>query len=83
VVIQLYKGATYSEQVKRWSNLLTFLKGSNKAKLTLKQEEPEQFAYFQKIWDIRSRHMIVNLYAYQSHCSNPECMKGEPSSTHR
>ena len=47
-VIHLHKGAIDSEQVKYRSNLLTFLKGSNKAKLALKQREPEQYAFFQK-----------------------------------
>jgi len=42
VVIQLYKGATDSEQVKRQNNLLMFLKRSNKTK-----PKQEQFAYFQ------------------------------------
>ena len=91
-VIHLHKGAIDSEQVKYRSNLLTFLKGSNKAKLALKQREPEQYAFFQKVWDLRSRHMVSELpiqYAfmltccYQSDCCHPECKNGKPSSIHR
>ena len=90
--IQLHKGVKDSEQVKNQSNLLIFLKGSSQAKLKLKQQEPEQYAYFQKIWDLCSRHMVSELpiqYAfmlmccYQPVCCHPECEKGKPSSPHR
>jgi len=88
-IIQLHKGAKDSEQVKCRSNLLTFLKGSNKAKLQLKQKEPEQYAYFQKVWDLRSPHMVSDLpiqYAFMltcCHCCHSECKKGKPVSPHR
>ena len=39
--------------------MLIFLKGSKEAKMTRKQKEPEQYSYFQSVWDIRSRHMIT------------------------
>ena len=87
--IHLYKGAKDSEQVKSRTNLLTFLKGSSKAKVGLKQKEPEQYAYFQKVWDLRSRHMVSELpiqyvymltCCYQPECCHPQCKKGKPLS---
>lgn len=79
-------------QVRSRENLLIFLKGSKEAKMTLKLKEPEQYSYFQSVWDIRSRHMITGLplqyvfmlvCCYQPHCCHPVCKTGRPTSTHK
>ena len=61
--IQLYRGAdaTTSEQIKIRKKLLTFLKGTRAAKEKLKQDDPEMYANFQFVWDIRQRHKINEL----------------------
>ena len=90
--IQLYKGAKDSEHVKSRDNLLTFLKGSKKAKLILEQQEPEQYLYFKTVWDVRCRHMVSGLpqqyvfmltCCYQPHCCHTECKSGKPTSSQR
>ena len=66
--IQLYKGAKDSEQVRMRGSLLVFIKGSKKSKRTLLQKEPEQYAYFQTVWNILSRHMISGLPSQYISC---------------
>ena len=40
---------------------LIFLKGSKKMKSTLKKTKPNDYSYFEKIWDLRNRHMVKGL----------------------
>ena len=78
--IQLYKGAKDSEQVRIRENLLIFIKGSKKSKRTLLQKEPEQYAYFQTVWDICSRHMVPGLPSQASVLS--PCMQDWQTNFH-
>ena len=87
--IQLYKGCKDSDKLKCRQNLLIFLKGSRKAKAALKQKEPEQYAFFQSVWDVRTRHMVPNLPSqyifmllccYRPDCCHPVCKHGPPTS---
>ena len=75
--IQLYKGSKDSTQVRDRNDLLIFLKGSKNAKLTLAQQKPELYSYFQRVWDVRSRHMVAGLpaqYVFMlTCCYEPEC----------
>lgn len=89
--IHLYKGARDSEQVRIRDNLLIFLKGAQKSKRSLLQKEPAQYAYFKKVWDIRSRHMVPGLPSqyvfmlvccYKPQCCHPVCKIGPPPSIH-
>ena len=82
--IQLYRGAdaTTSEKI------LTF-KGTRAAKEKLKQDDPEMYANFQFVWDIRQRHMINELPSpqyifflvgcFNKDCQHTICKKGEPT----
>ena len=60
-VINLYKGADSTE----WQNyrllLNIFLKGNQQKKRKLKSDHPEAFAFFERVWSIRNRHMVPNL----------------------
>ncbi len=69
----------------RRQNLLTFLKGSQKAKSALKEED---IKYFTEIWSVASRHSNKNLpKQYGIHytlcgkadCIHPRCQNGETS----
>ena len=84
--IRLYKGADSTVLQGMRSKLNIFLKGSAKSKDKLCEEDPDQYRYFQKIWDIRRRHMVPNLPSYifyllccyQNGCPHPVCQLGSP-----
>lgn len=88
--IALYKGAI-DEHAKRLQDrrheLLIFLKGSKKMKSTLKETKPNDYSYFEKIWDLRNRHMVKGLpeqyvffllHCYETDCVHPVCQRGRP-----
>ena len=88
-VINLYKGEYLSAEtvVEERTKFLTFLKGSKKARLKFKQENPELNEMFEKIMDVKRRHMVPGLPAqycfflrccYQPSCPHPICKKGKP-----
>ena len=55
------KGATdqHADNLQaRIGDLLTFLKGSRRAKDDLRDRNPTLYEHFQQVWDIRARHMI-------------------------
>ena len=90
--IHLYKGVKDSEQVGSREKLLIFLKGSKKAKTALQQKEPEEYSYFQTVWDIRSYHLgsglpsqyvFMLVCCYQPQCCHPVCKTGTPTSPHK
>lgn len=61
----------------RLPKLLTFLGGTKKKKVALKKLEPTLYAYFEEVWDVRSRHMVKNLptqYVFMlTPCFKKEC----------
>ncbi|XP_041459979.1 uncharacterized protein LOC121411367 [Lytechinus variegatus] len=67
----------------RKPHLLTFLKGSKKSKQELKQKQPDLYAHFQMVWDLRERHMQKGLphYVFQllpcydDACPHPVCRR--------
>lgn len=62
--ITLPKGSSecFAKHAKdRRSKLLTFLRGTKKEKNALKGCDPTLYAYFEEVWDVRSRHMVKNL----------------------
>lgn len=72
----------------RHQHLLTFLKGSKKAKEKLQSEEPELYRYFQDIWTVRNNHINTSVpanYVFhlticgKSTCVHPRCKRGETS----
>ncbi len=85
--IKLYKGADSSTLRQTRNKLLEFLKGPIRSKDKLRREDPNLFAYFQKIWHIRNRHMVPNLPSYifyllccyHEHCPHPVCQSGRPA----
>ena len=67
-------------------NLLIFLEVTE----SQKSAEPEQYAYFQTVWDIRSCHMVPGLPSqyvymlvccYEPQCCHPVCKTGPLPST--
>ena len=89
--ISLVKGATddiAKNLQERRPKLITFLRGSQKAKDKLKETDPTLYKYFVEIWDIRNRHMVKELPekyifmlrpCYQSDCYHPVCINGNES----
>lgn len=84
-VIHLIKGAENQTCVTRRQHLLTFLKGTKKAKEKLKQEHPTLYHYFQEVWDVRNNHSDDSLpqkYVFflkscaSSGCPHPLCQEG-------
>ena len=85
--IHLYKGADSTSRQATRSRLLTFLKGTNKQKAVLKQEHPNEYELFTKVWSIRERHVVQKVpfqYAfflypcYELECPHPVCKQGKP-----
>lgn len=60
-VIHLHKGADSSEYQGYRQDLQVFLKGSKTKEEQLQKEKPALYAYFQKVWDVRQRHMAPGL----------------------
>ena len=59
--IKLYKGV---HSPYHYEKLQVFFKGSKQAKAELKRKDPELFPQFEKVWNIRNRHMVPNLPHY-------------------
>jgi len=38
-----------------------FLKGNNQKKMKLKSKHPEAYAFFERVWSVRNKHMVPNL----------------------
>lgn len=83
--IQLFRGSNSDHLQTMSSSLDTFLKGSKKQKEALQYQQPEVYGHFQKVWDIRNRHMVKNLPPYlfflkccfERDCPHPVCQSGE------
>ena len=87
-VIHLYPGADSSKQQQMRKFLLQFLKGSKKEKTNLMNKEPAYYEYFEKVWNLRKRHMVKGLppqYAFfllcclSNDCCHPLCASAEMS----
>ena len=80
----------YSVQLQeRRSRLIAFLRGSQKKKRELKEAYPEDYDYFQKVWQVKNNHMVENLPSnyvflllpcYKANCFYPVCTEEKPSS---
>ena len=84
--IKLVEGCrdnTAAEIHARKPHLLTFLKGTKKKKEELQQQQPDLYAHFQKVWDLRERHMqrglphyiFQLLPCYDKCCPHPVCQR--------
>ena len=62
--IQLFRGSDLSQFQKINASLEIFLKGSMKQKHDLHNKEPELYTCFEKVWNIRNKHMVKNLPPY-------------------
>ena len=87
--IKLFEGSTVEEYHNTSKKLEIFLKGSIKQKKTLQRENASLFSHFQKIWDIRNRHMVKGLPSsyvfflkccFDPDCQHPVCQSGPPCS---
>ena len=84
--IHLFRGVDTSDQLKVRDSLLT-LKGSKKAKESLRRDKPTLYARFQSVWNVRRMHMVKGLPSqyvfmltccFDENCSHPVCQKGRP-----
>ena len=85
--IKLFKGVVNSHLVDRRPKLLTFLKGSQKAKAALRNSDPEMYQHFETVWKLRSAHVVKSQlplkYAFILHCCgkrsciHPLCSSGK------
>lgn len=88
--ITLFKGSRNDlakNYKSRRPHLITFLKGSQKDKKKLMEENPTLFEYFTEIWKLRDRHMVKGLPnhyifqllpCYEEECIHPVCKRGQP-----
>lgn len=84
-VINLYRGAESDQDAREL--LLIFLKGSKKKKAELKKSHQELYSHFERVWDVRTRHMVRGLpnqyvfflrCCYDKSCPHPLCQSGQP-----
>ena len=84
-LIHLFKGADSSEFQCMRKDVQIFLKGSKKKKEQLK---PAIYSYFQRIWDVKQRHMVTDLppqylfilvCCFSKDCPHPRCQNGQSS----
>ena len=75
--IRLYEGFTSVEHHATTEKLEIFLKGSNQQKNALQLENPIMFSHFERIWNIRKRHIVQGLPStyvfFWKCCFLPEC----------
>ena len=85
-VIKLFKGADSSEYQRQRQHLIIYLKGSGKKRDKLQSEQPQFFAYFDKVTEVKRRHQMGGLPSqylfylvccFQSDCPHPVCRNGE------
>ena len=65
--IQLFKGCKNDLSKKlheRRPLLLKFLKGSKETKASVKEQHPLLYDYFTEVWELRTRHMVKNLFFF-------------------
>ena len=60
-VIHLFKGSDSSENQGLRQDLLTYTKGTKSQKTDLKHRDPERWAFIDKVWSLRNRHMTPGL----------------------
>jgi hypothetical protein len=84
-VIHLVEGSEMGTHTSRREKLLTFLKGSKKAKKDLKKDSPTLYKYFSEVWDTRNNHIddsLLHKYVFllkccgRSGCPHPLCCEG-------
>lgn len=86
-MIELYKGADSSEKQKLRESLLVYLKGSKDQQEKLRIEHRELYDHFQKIWDLRNRHLVRKdlplqypfflVCCFERGCCHPVCRARE------
>ena len=76
--IKLLKGADSTKHQQLRKDLLVYLKGTKK---DLKRNREESFKYFEKVWRVRSSHMLLNFpintaLCWLHGCPHPVCASG-------
>ena len=67
--IKLFEGSREQQYHHASKKIEVFLKGSNKQKKALQKENPSLFSHFQKIWNIRNKHITTSSnLAYRGTC---------------
>ena len=89
--IHSVKGASGVEAIKlldRRTMLITFLSGKAEEKKELQQKHPDDYAYFQKVWNVYNSHKRVDIpdkyfvflsLCYKKKCPHPKCNTAESS----
>ena len=87
-VIHLFKGADSTQYQDCRQDLQIFLKGSKVKKEHMQKEKPAVYSYFQKVWNVRQRHMVPGLPAqyifllvccFVEGCPHPLCQNQQPT----
>lgn len=83
--IHMYKGAESATERKESKLLNIFLKGKKKQKEELKANHPEMYQKFERVWQLRERHLCNPLFpskylfyllcCYQPNCIHPVCQR--------
>ena len=75
--LKLYPGVEDHEKKQRRSDLLIYLRGTKKAKQSLKDRHPILFKYFEDVWTVRNAHMDKSLpekyILFLQCCGRPTC----------
>ena len=81
--IELFPGTNSEEKQKLRESLIIFLKGSQADRSRLKSDSSELYDYFNKVWNLRDRHLrkdVPSQYLFslvcclQEGCCHPICM---------
>lgn len=77
-VIESYKGADSSKKQYQKESLFVYLKGSKEQQEKLRIEQRELYDHFQKIWDLRNRHLVrkdfpLQILFFLVCCFDPGC----------
>ena len=90
-VIHLFQGANSEKLQSVREKLQIFLKGSQKMKYELQDEFPDLYAWFESVWEVRNRHIVLGLPSqyiflliscYQENYTHPLCKEGRQNPVH-
>ncbi len=88
-MIHLFSGSDSTEFQQYRENLKVFLKGSKAKKELLRTNQPHVYNIFEKIWTLRSNHMVIGyppqyvfflVPCFKESCCHPVCQKSVGSS---
>ena len=72
IVSQLSMGILFSQRIRTMS---VIDQGSQKKKEELRKKKPTLYSYFDKVWNVKNRHQVLDL---PRNCPHPLCQTGKP-----